>query len=367
MSGRGGVSGKSIRFAAAAIVLLVSLGLLEVGVRSLAAMGLLPGLRRGGADDSFWDGRHPVFGTWHRPSAAGFHKSACFQVTYRTNSVGARDVERSFQSDRRRVVVLGDSMLEGWGLPLDERMTNLLEERTGVEHINLAMSHFGPYQEYLVYATLGRRYAHQAVLIGVNPFNDFYDLDYEVGRHSPGYLYAYRPYLVGTYPEYQRLDYRESDRERWLRQHSEAWNAFSLLWGRFGGPREGFDRPAPFQSAAGIVHSMYYDFTPAQFDLLRFSLEQLVRAADGRKVVVVLLPAPPDFLRYQQSGESPLAVRLEALAGVDGFRFVDLLPPMYRQTDAWENYSFTCDPHWSAYGDAVAAEMLEAKLRGVIY
>jgi len=367
LSGARAVPGKYIRLAAAAIVLFVSIGLLEVGVRTLAGMGYLPALRRGGADDSFWDGRHPVYGVWHKPAATRLHKTACFQVVYRTNSIGARDVEHTLRSSRPRVVVLGDSMFEGWGLPIEKRTTNILEARTGVEHINLAMSHFGPYQEYLVYATLGRRYSHKAVLVGIHPFNDFYDLDYEVGRHSPGYLYSYRPYLVGTYPEYQRVDFRESGRERWLRRHVQTWNAFSLLWGRIGGPGEGFDRPAPFQSPAGIVRSRYYDFTPAQFDLLRFCIEQIVRAADGKPVVVVLMPAPPDFLRYAQSGESPLAVRLEALGRVDGFRLVDLLPPMYRQTDTWEDYSFKCDYHWNAYGDAAAAAVLEARLRGVIY
>ena len=70
------------------------------------------------------------------------HQKRCFKATYSTNSVGARDVERSPAAARPRAVVLGDSFLEGWGLPAAERLSNLLEESTGVEHLNFAMSLF---------------------------------------------------------------------------------------------------------------------------------------------------------------------------------------------------------------------------------
>ncbi|HUD72880.1 MAG TPA: SGNH/GDSL hydrolase family protein [Dongiaceae bacterium] len=349
------------------LVSIVSLSLLEAGVRLLTGIGFMPALRRLNSDDSFWDGSHPVCGVWHHNSVSARHHTACFDVTYTTNSVGARDAERSLQSDRPRVVVLGDSYLEGWGVPVRERLSNILEERTGREHINLAMSHFGPYQEYLVYASLGKKYSHSGVIVGIFPFNDFYDLDYAVGRRSPGYLYAYRPYLVGQYPAYQRVDYRESDLAHFLRHHIYTYDAVSLAWGSIGGRGEGFDSPAALRESSGIVRSFYYDYSPAQFDLLRYCLEEIVQAAEGRPVAVVLVPAPTDFLRYSQSGDSPLAKQLEALGAERGFRLVDLLPPMSASDPNWEEYSLSCDMHWSAKGNATAADILETRLRGFLY
>lgn len=54
---------------------------------------------------------------WKHPRATFRHANACFDVTYTSNSFGARDLERSFESPAsRRVIVLGDSFIEGWGI-----------------------------------------------------------------------------------------------------------------------------------------------------------------------------------------------------------------------------------------------------------
>jgi len=341
--------------------------LLEGATRLLARTATFAALRRSAAEDPFWDGRHPLYGVWHRPGVVATHKTPCFEVSYRTNSVGARDIERRRGAARPRVLVLGDSYVEGWGLPLERRVTSLLEQSTGLEHINLAMSHFGPYQEYLVYRTLGQRYRHDYVLIGVTPFNDFYDLDFEIARSSPSYLYRYRPYLVGTYPAYDTVDYRESPIHRLFRRNSYAYNALSLAFYWLVDRGEGFDNPAGFRHASGLVHSFYYDFRPRQFDLLRYCLERIVEEARGRRVAVVLLPAPPDFLRYDQSGDSPLSRELTDLAAARGFELVDLLPAMHGATLRWDEYYFSCDFHWNSEGNTVAARLIEEALEGTFY
>src|SRR5262245_62400166 len=82
-------------------------------------------------------------------------------MTYRSNSYGARDVERTLTSDRPRVLVLGDSMTEGLGVALEQRFTNLLERETGIEHLNFATSgDFGTTQYYLLYKTLASKFSH---------------------------------------------------------------------------------------------------------------------------------------------------------------------------------------------------------------
>ncbi len=126
--------------------LAATLLLAELSVAALVHAGLLdtPRPPRGGT--AFWKGHHPRFGVWHEPNAETVHERACFRVRYATNSVGARDAERSLDADAPRVVVLGDSFLEGWGVARDERLSERLESGTGFEHLNFAMAHFGPYQ-----------------------------------------------------------------------------------------------------------------------------------------------------------------------------------------------------------------------------
>ena len=352
-----------VRLVAAAVGLLLALVLLETGLRTLTAFGLIRVPRPLGAEDGFWDGDHPVFGVWHHPRTTATHRTSCFDVRYRTNALGARDVERAQRSAQPRVMALGDSYLEGWGVDQEHRLTNLLEQASGIPIMNLAMSHFGPYQELLAYREFGPRFEHRGVLVGVLPMNDFYDLDLQVARRSPGYLYRYRPYLAGTFPDYRRTDYHESDTRRFLRHESAAFNALAFAWYALAGREEdSFDRPPAFAAKSGVVHSFYYDYSLDEFLLLRYCLEQIAEAANGRPVLVVLLPAPPDFPRYAQSGPPPLARELDAIGQEHGFRVVDLLPEMARRSRDWSEYFFACDYHWNEHGNAVAAQILAERL-----
>jgi hypothetical protein len=85
----------------------------------------------------FWADINPAFGVWHRPNGHFFHQMGCFSVEYTTNSYGARDVERSLHSSEPRTVMLGDSFIEGFGLPDQERLSNILERDTGREHLKM--------------------------------------------------------------------------------------------------------------------------------------------------------------------------------------------------------------------------------------
>lgn len=80
-------------------------------------------------------------------------------------------------------------------------------------------------------------------------------------------------------------------------------------------------------------------------------------------MIVVLLPAPPDFLRYVQAGPPPLTRELEAQGLKDGFRVIDLLPEMAARTKDASEYFFSCDYHWNEVGHAVAADILNIRLR----
>jgi hypothetical protein len=317
-----------------------------------------------GANASFWDGDHPVYGVWHRPNASARQKSACFDVTLRSNSVGARDVERSRASTRPRVVVLGDSFTEGWGVEEKDRFSSLLERATGVEHLNFGMSHFGPYQEALVYETLASQFAHAAVLIAIVPTNDFFDLDYDLARHAPSYEYRYRPYLVGEGPDFHEFVWREPLWQRWPRRHSYAWNAFSHALRLLRGGDDPLAAPA---APSSLVRSQFYDYTPRQLDLLLACLKKIVSAAGGRPVAACLVPVKNDYLRFLQSGDSPLARRLGEFGASTGLQLIDLLPPLLRLSPDPRSLSFACDYHWNEAGHAAAANVLLSALAGPFY
>lgn len=79
--------------------------------------------------NDFWIGDHPIFGVWHIPNRTEELKKKCFATTITTNSEGARDRERNIQANGKRIMVLGDSFIEGWGLAPQQRLTDLLEKK----------------------------------------------------------------------------------------------------------------------------------------------------------------------------------------------------------------------------------------------
>jgi hypothetical protein len=303
---------------------------------------------------------------WHRPDTEAPQVSACFAVTYRTNSLGARDVERSRHAERPRVVVLGDSFLEGWGVSEPARLSNRLETATGQEHLNFAMAHFGPYQELLVYQDMARGFDHAAVLASVVPANDFADLDLEFSRNLPGYEYRYRPYLVGEPPALRHVEYREPRARRFLRQRSYAFNAL-LEVQRIRAEREAAAVARAVAKDTPRHPSRFHDVSEPQIALLAAILERLADAAQGRPVAVLLVPNLNDLQRFAEDGPGRLAAALAPLAARRGLRIVDLRPGMAEATPAWERYFLPCDYHWSAFGNQVAAELALGELGAAFY
>ena len=311
-------------------------------------------------ESKFYDGDHAIFGVWHVPNAHLVHPRACFTATYDSNSVGARDREREREADGPRVIVLGDSITEGWGNQAEERMSNRLEAATGIEHLNFGMSFFSPYQSLLVYRHLAKTFEHSAVMIAILPENDFVDLDLEFALESPDYAYRYRPYLRRTSDGYERFDYLENRWVRWFRRHSFG---FAVYRAAMGGIKQRLFGP----KIAPALVSRFYDLEDDPFDRLEYILEQLAEEAEGKKLVVLLVPTDRDFEAFRAGEPSPLARRLEAFDARESVTVIDLLPLMAAETRQWNRYSFSCDYHWSPFANRVAARLLLEELNGVIY
>jgi hypothetical protein len=285
-------------------------------------------------------------------------------VVYETNGVGARDVERPEHAEGRRIVVLGDSFLEGWGLPLEERLSNRLEAATGIPHLNFAMAHFSPYQASLAYRDLAAGYDHDAVVLGILPANDFLDSELALAEQVPG-SYVYRPYLVGDAPRYSRQDHREPRLRFFLRQHSYLVNALLNAQAILASRR--LAQHPVLEGPPGTTASWFYDYDEAQVQRLAASLRMLADEAGERPVVVLLIPVIFDIQRFEQSGPDPLAERLRTAMEGTNVRIVDLLPLLARSGNPPEQLYFPCDFHWSPLGSAVAAQVVRKALTGDIY
>lgn len=310
----------------------------------------------------FWTVENPHFGVWHAPNAEHVHVTACYSLRYQSNSYGARDQERPLISEESRVLVLGDSFIEGFGLERKARLTELLEDQIRIPHLNFGTSGgFGPAQYLQLYRHLAKPFSHDEVLVGLLPDNDFLDNDLEHARanNDPGY----KPVFVQDQDRYRleimnkdALGTPERDNRRAFRRglRNIARNltfsanaidylkAMSKVWSSTG----------PLAYANNREYSGYYDATAEQVRRVTFVLNELVDEAAPRPVRIVLIPRLSDIATYQQRGPSSLAEIFSEITSV-----VDLLPVFADHPNPEKLYN-ACDGHWSAAGAALAAESL---------
>jgi hypothetical protein len=312
----------------------------------------------------------PVTGWRFAPGRSGLKIDRRLEyATYtRINTAGFRDLERSPEKPPGtvRVVLLGDSMLAGLQVPLEESLAQRLEGFLNLsgearyEVVNCATDGYGTAQQWLVYRERCRHYQPDLVLLGFFASNDVLDnywdarlfnhpLARKCGRAyfelRDGKLAPVSGGLLGAGPSafpllersylYQLVaSVREPDRDgAWLRAN------------------------AVFRSEYGPELREAWDVTRA----LLLALEREVRAS-GARFGVLLVPSrfevdPATQRRSEGRTDYARPHRLlrEFLAG-QGLAHLDLAPSLREaaaQPDAAPLY-FRRDMHWTALGNEVA-------------
>ena len=304
---------------------------------------------------------NPVFGVWHEPNTVFRHKKRCFDVTYTTNSIGARDIERSRRSSADRIVLLGDSFIEGWGVGDPERLSNRLEKQLGLEVLNFGASgHFGPTQYYLLYETLAKEFDHSTVMIGILPDNDFKDDDIKYSKTGV-YRNDYRPYfgvpdyqLVYSNPNnFNQIETSGDHVSRFLQEFTFSYLQFRTIARQLSSPFSVQERE----------YSGYFDYTPEQLNRLYFVLSKIKGAAAGKRIIVFTIPRLNDFRRLNAVAEDPpLIESISKICADLGIEYFDLIKPMKQAVPDFESFFLECDGHWNGTGNQTAGDIIGEKL-----
>jgi hypothetical protein len=110
-----------------------------------------------------------------RPNTSASSTATDAEVHYAINGQGMRDDEVTEQKPEStfRIVLLGDSRTFGYGVPVEQHFSRLIEGYfTNVEAINLGVSGYGVDQELLALRTTGLRYRPDLVIAYVAHFGD---------------------------------------------------------------------------------------------------------------------------------------------------------------------------------------------------
>ncbi len=156
------------------LLLLASVTLLLASAEGIAR--LLRRGKQGGKEDraaAQYVVKDPLLGWRKKPNASALYRRREYTVEVRTNALGMRDPERtpSAPAGTLRLLALGDSFLEGYSVPLQHTVTQLLERtlradaECPVEVLNGGTAAWSTDQEYLYYREEAASFGARVVLL----------------------------------------------------------------------------------------------------------------------------------------------------------------------------------------------------------
>lgn len=311
----------------------------------------------------------PVLGWRLAPSRSLVFRGAHFAVHVEHDARGLRDepVDYARAPGRRRVLVLGDSVVWCWGVEHAECFTELLERALGdTEVVNAGVPGYSTAQEMLFYEHEGRRYRPDVVVLVVSPN----DADDNLDRRGPRFRLAEGGLTYDPAPPPRR----KSAPQEWLQEHSRlfAWADYvGTVLRRTWRSATAEDAPdavpaAPTSLAsppsAGVTVASpapaapVAEATPAAWTLTEALLDRLRQdvAADGAELVVVL-EMMSDRLRAWQ----------RTFWAARGVPCLELAPALLAAEARGAPVRLEGDPHLAPAGQVVLATELERVLRGL--
>jgi len=273
----------------------------------------------------------PTLGWKLAPSRALVFRGAHFAVRVAHNAEGLRDRHYDYARvpERRRVLVLGDSVVWCWGVEQEECFTERLERAlASTDVINAGVPGYSTAQELLFYEREGRRYRPDVVVLVVAPN----DPDDNLDPRGPRFR------LENGQLRYEDVapPRRKTRAQEWLQHHSRLFAWLSYV---------GAMTKRVWRSAASDGAS-------------RATAGPAVRASppDTAAPAPSALPTPPSWTLTEA-----LFARLESDVTADGARLVVVLEMMSERLRAWQR------GYWAARGVPcveLAPALLAAEARG---
>jgi lysophospholipase L1-like esterase len=379
--------------------LLFSVALAECGLR-LYHYGSLRGL----SGEHSLRMPHPTRGWSLEPNGSSFQRTRDYGVLVETNALGLRDRPHAVEKapGTFRIVVLGDSFIEAYQVPLEQSLPYRLEERLagrGVEVLNLGVGGYGTAQQLLALAEDGVRYRPDLVVLGFFLGNDLQNNSYAIeaalfGAEAPTTFS--RPYARARSLDAE-LEWTPPDREQ-MAPYVERWNerkgwrdalrrtlqpamlanlfekATGRLWSRFASDDDRYDPELilgwPFlREVADPKAARLWEDAWLVTRRLLLELDRVARAA-GAGLVVLLVPANFQVdaralasiaAGYPGLDLDPLRINraLAAFCAQAGIPLLDPTPALAReQAGGRPTYYAVEDQHWNAAGQALVAELL---------
>ena len=367
----------------------VGLSLVVVALTLLVLEGVARVLlaRQGGKEENEfarYQVPDPVLGWRNKPNARVLFRRREYEVELRTNAHGLRDRERSYEGSAFRILALGDSFTEAYSVPLEQSVTQVLEQglttpACPIEVINGGVAVYSTDQEYLAYRQEGVRY-HPQVVVLFFYYNDVLATisSLEYGRPKP--VLDFRPMhpLVANEPVPPPPPAPPASARgegeggsvlwRWIKERLQrrprVYNRLAKL---------GLFRPIrPVYPPREL--SVFWRRAPPEVDRAWGQVDRILgalaeeTAAHGTRLLVAYIPSRFEVsdrdlevtrawygLDEASWGRAPVVRHLKGIASARGFPLVDLTAALRKVEDPLRSPYYEYDGHWNALGHRAAA------------
>jgi lysophospholipase L1-like esterase len=254
----------------------------------------------------------------HRPN----RRATLMGVDVQTNSRGLRDREFSFERtpDTRRIVMLGDSITAGWGVPVDQTFSKRIERLYGERGINA-----------------------EVINTGVGNWNTVQEVEFFLTE-----AYQYRPDIVVlTYFVNDAEAVPKSQPPSFLARHCYSC---TFMLGRMDSLLR---QMATRQEWSDYYLTLYQDGKSPTWLAAKDALKRLADYCQAHdvKLLVAMVPELHDVKQYRFERVTQL---VREAAAENGAGFVDLLPYLSQQ-DSAALWVTPPDPHPNAFANQLIA------------
>ncbi len=312
------------------------------------------------------------FGAWHLPNKTFVHKKSCFDVTYITNSYGAIDKERNIYG-KNRTIVIGDSMVEGFGLEQKNRFSNIIEDELNIPHLNFGTAgHFGSTQYKLLYENLASKFEHSRVLLFITVANDFEDDSYAFGKKI--HNNRYRPYLIKSGEEYNLIYTNELKKsfsifenlKNFFNNFTHTYHVLKYLKSIITSENIKTANKEVLSNKNVHRYSFYNVYTDEGFDLMKYNILgiQKLSKKNNAKLSVILLPYKPDIDIYIENQKQfpKLTKKFKEFSNNNNIEFIDILTSLNFSKFKSEDLFFECDGHYNILANKLIADIIKDEI-----
>jgi lysophospholipase L1-like esterase len=268
---------------------------------------------------------NPAIGHEHTPHTQARLMNA--DVTINSKGLRDREVEVPKPAATKRILMLGDSIVFGWGVAQNETMSVKLEEelkRGGevafggpVEVINAGVGNYNTAMEVAYFLEHGVTYAPDIVV-----------LNYFINDAEPT-------------PTYRDVS--------WLARHSYAYAVVGGAW-------DGFKRRIEGAPDWRAYYAGLYDDNAPGWQKTREAIAELAAYCNNRGIRLIMTNIP-ELRELKDYPFKAVQERLKTVAIADGVEYLDFLPAV--DAEAPESLWVTApDPHPNARAHALMARSL---------